>query len=233
VTSKVYVASYNVDNVTVIDETPAHDTKVRAVLGSVPGCTTSLARPPLDGEGTNGSSPYRTAMMGVCNRIGTAQKAWNWAAITSGAGTDSITWEYNWGKDSLVPGENFVCCVPFEDQTATTNNLGLGTPFAGNLEVYPVYRMAPAGGVEESTKPQATSLKPGASIVRGVLLLPQASSHTSQAASLMDATGRRVLDLRPGTNDIRHLAPGVYFVREEPQPPRHEPQTVRKMVIAE
>ncbi len=80
-------------------------------------------------------------MMGVLNRVGTAQSAWNWAAITSGAGTDSITWTYNWGADSLISGENFVCCVPFEDQAAITNNLGIGSAFAGNLEVYPIYRV--------------------------------------------------------------------------------------------
>jgi len=28
----------------------------------------------------------------------------------------------------------------------------------------------------------------------------------------MDAAGRKVLDLRPGPNDISRLSPGVYFV---------------------
>jgi len=32
----------------------------------------------------------------------------------------------------------------------------------------------------------------------------------------MDAAGRKVLDLRPGANDISRLSPGVYFVRSEP-----------------
>ena len=30
----------------------------------------------------------------------------------------------------------------------------------------------------------------------------------------MDVSGRRVLDLQPGANDVRALAPGVYFVCE-------------------
>ena len=39
-------------------------------------------------------------------------------------------------------------------------------------------------------------------------------------ARLLDAAGRCVLDLRPGPNDVRHLSPGVYFVREgHPGPP--------------
>ncbi|MFO7639686.1 MAG: T9SS type A sorting domain-containing protein [bacterium] len=31
--------------------------------------------------------------------------------------------------------------------------------------------------------------------------------------TLLDASGRKVMDLTPGDNDVRHLAPGVYFVR--------------------
>jgi len=30
---------------------------------------------------------------------------------------------------------------------------------------------------------------------------------------LLDISGRKVLDLKPGANDVRQLAPGVYFVR--------------------
>jgi len=53
---------------------------------------------------------------------------------------------------------------------------------------------------------------PLASIVRGVLTLPRASSDKPQATSLLDAAGRKVADLAPGANDVRGLAPGVYFV---------------------
>jgi hypothetical protein len=50
-------------------------------------------------------------------------------------------------------------------------------------------------------------------IVRGVLFLPDASSRKPHAASLLDISGRRVMDLRPGANDVPGIAPGVYFVR--------------------
>jgi hypothetical protein len=30
---------------------------------------------------------------------------------------------------------------------------------------------------------------------------------------LLDATGRKVMALRPGPNDVRHLPAGVYFLR--------------------
>jgi YVTN family beta-propeller protein len=70
-----------------------------------------------------------------------------------------------------------------------------------------------AGGVEESFRPQATSRKPTPTIIRGVLFLPQATGPKLQASSLMDAAGRKVLNVSPGVNDVSRLAPGVYFVR--------------------
>ena len=44
-------------------------------------------------------------------------------------------------------------------------------------------------------------------IVRGSMLLPG-----SEPAVLLDATGRRRARLKPGLNDVRGIAPGVYFV---------------------
>jgi YVTN family beta-propeller protein len=51
-------------------------------------------------------------------------------------------------------------------------------------------------------------------IVRGVLWLEPGSSTSSSPSWLLDASGRKVMDLVPGVNDARHLAPGVYFVRQ-------------------
>jgi hypothetical protein len=51
-------------------------------------------------------------------------------------------------------------------------------------------------------------------IVRGVLSTPLASDIEHSASSvLFDISGRKVLDLHPGANDIRPIAPGVYFIR--------------------
>jgi len=66
-------------------------------------------------------------------------------------------------------------------------------------------------------------------IVRGVLFLPEATSRKPQAASLLDISGRKVLDLRPGANDVSRLSPGVYFVREA----QAQTQAVRKVIISE
>jgi len=51
-------------------------------------------------------------------------------------------------------------------------------------------------------------------------------------AVLLDVSGRKVMDLKPGANDVRALAPGVYFVREELQASSPKPQAVRKVVVA-
>ena len=63
-----------------------------------------------------------------------------------------------------------------------------------------------------------------------VLFLPQVSGLMFQAARLLDVSGRKVKDLRPGANDVRALSLGVYFVRE-PQASNTKPQAVRKVVI--
>ncbi len=39
-------------------------------------------------------------------------------------------------------------------------------------------------------------------------------------SQLLDATGRKKYELTPGSNDLSHLAPGVYFIKTADQPPR-------------
>jgi hypothetical protein len=69
-------------------------------------------------------------------------------------------------------------------------------------------------GVAEN-RPQASSRRLQTTIVGGVLVLVAAGSrqNAGSRAELLDATGRKVADLKPGANDVRALAPGVYFVR--------------------
>ncbi len=43
-------------------------------------------------------------------------------------------------------------------------------------------------------------------------------------------TGRAVMSLGLGTNDVSRLAPGLYFVREQPKLNYHE-QTTRAVAI--
>jgi len=82
-------------------------------------------------------------------------------------------------------------------------------------------------GIEESPKPQASSHKPAATLIRGILWLgaghdrengdcPAANSMScseglSPVFALLDASGRKACDLHPGPNDVSHLPPGIYF----------------------
>jgi DNA-binding beta-propeller fold protein YncE len=63
-------------------------------------------------------------------------------------------------------------------------------------------------------------------LMRRTLALPG-----KQPATLLDVTGRKVTDLEPGPNNIRQLAPGVYFV-SRPETEDGGPGTaVRKVVV--
>jgi hypothetical protein len=88
------------------------------------------------------------------------------------------------------------------------------------------------GGVAESAKPQVSSRKLGPTIVRSVLSLPGAISgeRSAVSADLLDATGRRVMSLRPGPNDVSRLAPGVYLVRSKSRVNRST-LSVTKLVV--
>ncbi|MBN2465516.1 exo-alpha-sialidase [candidate division WOR-3 bacterium] len=79
----------------------------------------------------------------------------------------------------------------------------------GNWEIY-YKRNLTAGGVEEHRRLTADGREPSATIVRGVLRVPV--SLFTIHYSLFDMTGRRVMALAPGPNDVSHLAPGVYFI---------------------
>jgi hypothetical protein len=98
-------------------------------------------------------------------------------------------------------------------------------------------------GIREGTKSQVEMTKALPTVVRNILFLPRdmtgkrglyRASERSEGLSpfsLLDASGRKVMSLRPGANDVRGLAPGVYFVREEPQAASLKPQAIRKVVL--
>lgn len=79
------------------------------------------------------------------------------------------------------------------------------------------------GQSEKRQEPTAFGSQPTATVVRNVLHL--SASGPSVGASLFDMSGRQVVKLHPGANDVSGLAPGVYFVREA------QAQAVRKVII--
>jgi YVTN family beta-propeller protein len=86
-------------------------------------------------------------------------------------------------------------------------------------------------GISADAVPAARP-KPMATVVHGVLLLPPASDVGRLASSvLLDISGRKVLSLHEGANDVHSLAPGVYFVRAEPSATSCQPLAVTKVVL--
>jgi hypothetical protein len=95
-------------------------------------------------------------------------------------------------------------------------------------------KMNPVPGIEETPNGEVRTTN-AATIVRGVLFLAEASNRKPQAPSwLLDISGRKVADLHPGANDVRALAPGVYFVRElSAVSGKPSAASVRKVVLTE
>jgi hypothetical protein len=81
-------------------------------------------------------------------------------------------------------------------------------------------------GIEQGDDRPLKEVTGEASVVRSVLFLPR-SLDPSIPRPLLDITGRKVLDLKPGANDVHDVAPGVYFVRAS----EAGAEAVRKVVV--
>lgn len=68
-------------------------------------------------------------------------------------------------------------------------------------------------GVEDATPASVRMSYGGPGIVRANLRLDAGACSTGPAM-LFNATGRKVMELEPGPNDIRHIAPGAHFLRQ-------------------
>ena len=97
-------------------------------------------------------------------------------------------------------------------------------------------RVAGEAGVMETPNAEGRKTNTGPTVVRGVLVLNELGTRSElpernsvmSCAALLDVSGREVLGLHPGANDVRALAPGVYFVREAQA--QAQAQAVRKVV---
>ncbi|UCG42827.1 MAG: hypothetical protein JSU73_13365 [candidate division WOR-3 bacterium] len=109
--------------------------------------------------------------------------------------------------------------------------VGGGTQVEGHGWDCMTLKYAPVGGVVGAT-PQVGRYRPRPTIVRGLLMYQPTANSSQLTAGLVDITGRRVMELQPGVNDIRHVAPGVYFVREEePRGQGVGDSSVRKVIL--
>ena len=92
----------------------------------------------------------------------------------------------------------------------------------------------PGAGIEEGRTPHAGRNTPdaGPTIIHGVLGMPLVSSVQRKASGvLLDGSGRKVLGLKPGPNDVSRLAPGVYFCKSGPSSDISQPSAFRKVVL--
>jgi hypothetical protein len=84
-------------------------------------------------------------------------------------------------------------------------------------------------GIAAAGQADRPRITPTATLIRGVLnLTPDISTLTSDIV-LLDVSGRKMLDLAPGPNDVSALAPGIYFVRQSAV--GREPSSVSKVVV--
>ena len=91
--------------------------------------------------------------------------------------------------------------------------------FGANAWDFVTIKYNPNAGVEEDRQVTGDNWR-FPTIVRGVLCLPGSGTQSGLSdnpvmprATLFDPSGRWVISLRPGANDISRLTPGIYFVR--------------------
>jgi hypothetical protein len=83
-------------------------------------------------------------------------------------------------------------------------------------------------GIEERPKSQVEMTKALPTVVRNVLFLP--ASHFTLHSSLVSLSGRKVMNLKPGLNDVRRLPAGIYFMCVAQA--QAQAQAVRKIIVS-
>jgi YVTN family beta-propeller protein len=141
ITNKVYITNNWASSVTVLSESSAPNPTFATTFDPAPAGVTTLARPSLSGSAVNRLRPAHAALWEIRNSSSTSPFAsWSAASIAGGAGTDSVEWNWAWGTDSLLPGENYVWATAL-DSAAVSASLPPGTPFGVNVAVAAVYRV--------------------------------------------------------------------------------------------
>jgi hypothetical protein len=112
---------------------------------------------------------------------------------------DYATGTWSWiDPDFMYSGENvFVQRTGFGSAAADPST---GVAIAVGTTDLPVG--TEGSGADHTNVPYST-------IARNTFFLP-----AKVGMNLLDISGRKVMDLLPGENDVRHLSPGVYFVRQ-------------------
>ncbi|MDO9069805.1 MAG: T9SS type A sorting domain-containing protein, partial [Deltaproteobacteria bacterium] len=145
-TGKVYLACYTAGRAVVVDQTVVQDTKVTTKdlavdLGLTTAYMTPVPQQNRPQESYNHWTPNKTGIIEGVFSLATSQSYWKFGQNSSVTDT-SLAWEtWIWGADTAIYGENILRRYALETQSATTNNLGQGTPFAGNVLNTMLYRI--------------------------------------------------------------------------------------------
>lgn len=145
-TGKVCLACYTAGRAVVIDQTVEQDTKVNNYDPNILPWDRMIPAGYQNRSMTtyNYSSPSKTKILrGFFSLAGPGSY---WKAGSYSSSTDSsLTWltggSATWASDSAFYGENIYRRWGMEEQGASTNNLGTGTPFVGNILNTVLYRV--------------------------------------------------------------------------------------------
>jgi hypothetical protein len=108
---------------------------------------------------------------------------------------------------------------------------GMSTSFGNRYQAYLIKTEADGMvGVDETPhRPTGAAEANAATIIRGALVRAAVRQNTEYRAELLDAAGRRVMELQAGANEVSGLAPGVYFIRGAQA--QAQAQAIRRVVI--
>jgi hypothetical protein len=103
-----------------------------------------------------------------------------------------------------------------ESDGATTNNEGMGSPFAGNLSVYPVYRIDDpnSGVIDKGAKRDNGSMGQSLQVVcTPFSSFAVARGHERELFNLYNVSGRMVGTYK-GEKIGEGLPAGIYFLKQ-------------------
>jgi hypothetical protein len=108
----------------------------------------------------------------------------------------------------ITPGETLALRL---EVTFTDDSVTIMQPLPYRI----IIGSSPVAVTEGATRRTADDSRLTASVANGIIYVHEArGTNNDERALLLDITGRRVQDLRPGPNDVSRLTPGVYFIRE-------------------
>jgi hypothetical protein len=147
-------------------------------------------------------------------------------------GRNTISHRFPCIIDRVLPGDplDTVCVLYLMDKAAGFYVQGEGPATDNPVVCQFVY---PPEATSEEPRTAGRTIDLGPTIARGALMIGDRGHGTGDRADLLDVSGRKVVELHPGANDVSRLVPGVYFVREGPGTRGQGLGKTRKVVLTE